>query len=756
MKGLNIYKSIIANSPLGYAYHKMLLDETNKPCDFEYIEANTSYERLTGLKRSKIIGRKASEVIPWMTKDEFDWFSFFNDVATNNVCHEFNQYSAITRLWYKVYSFSPEKGFFVTVLAEISEEVFRREEGISQSTLKKTYQILRLKRIQEQLNESKKQLAESNRLLQIVLDTIPMPIFWKDLDSKHLGGNRLYLDDAGKQHISELVGKSDYDLPWKEYADKYRKDDHEIMSSGVSKINLEEYHVNAEGVLSWVRVTKVPMRDEKGEVFGIMGAYEDITERKLAERKLFYEKERLKITLHSIGDGVIATDREGNIELINKVAEKLTGWTQESARGRNIKDVFNIINEKTRMPCENPVEKVMKSGKIAGLANHTVLISKNGSECPIDDSAAPIMDKDGRIEGVVLVFRDVTEERARENDILYLSYHDSLTGLYNRRFFEEELKRMDCGRMLPLAIIMGDVNGLKFTNDVFGHIEGDRLLMSAASILQNACREGDVIARWGGDEFVVLLPKADEKAAREICGKIEKACSIDSGNPVVTSISLGYSVKVKPEQQIIKVLKNAEDSMYKKKFFENKSYRSSIIASIKKTLFEKDYQSPQHTERNREICYAIGKLMGLSREKLGELELLAALHDIGNITIADCILNKAGKLSEEEWREVKSHPETGFRIAQSLPELAPVAEYILAHQEHWDGGGYPRGLKGEDIPLLSRIVAVVSAFDAMTSERPYRRAMKKAEAVKEIVKNAGTQFDPEVVERFLKVMEEIK
>ncbi|MCX7711963.1 MAG: PAS domain S-box protein, partial [Clostridia bacterium] len=350
---------IFKNSPIGYTYNKIVFNDDGKPIDYEIIEANCSFERLTGLRREEIIGMRAMDVIPGIKESEFDWIAYYGEVVINNEQKEFNQYSEITDLWYKVYCYSPLKNYFVTVLAEISEKTFNTEYNISQTVLSKTYQIARLKRIEEELKESQKKLAESNQLLQTVLDTIPLPIFWKDLNSVHLGGNKHYILESGKQSLSELVGKSDYELPWREYADKYRKDDLEIMTTLIPKINLEEYHVAADGTLEWVRVTKVPMMDEYGKVFGIMGAYEDITERKLAEQALHYEKERLKITLHSIGDGVIATDDKGRVQLINGVAEKLTGWTQAEAKDKYITDVFRIVNEDTRIPCENPVEKVM-------------------------------------------------------------------------------------------------------------------------------------------------------------------------------------------------------------------------------------------------------------------------------------------------------------------------------------------------------------------------------------------------------------
>jgi HD-GYP domain-containing protein (c-di-GMP phosphodiesterase class II) len=171
-------------------------------------------------------------------------------------------------------------------------------------------------------------------------------------------------------------------------------------------------------------------------------------------------------------------------------------------------------------------------------------------------------------------------------------------------------------------------------------------------------------------------------------------------------------------------------------------------------MYAKSQETEEHAERIKNLAQMVGKEIGLPQEKLDELALLATLHDIGKVGIDEKILNKPGKLSKEEWKEMKKHPEIGYRIAMASPELMTVAEYILAHHERWDGKGYPRGLKGEEIPLLARIIAITDAYDAMMSDRPYRKAISKEEALAEIKANAGTQFDPKFAEFFVKLMSE--
>ncbi len=479
--------------------------------------------------------------------------------------------------------------------------------------------------------------------------------------------------------------------------------------------------------------------------------FSDVTQQKKYQKVLYSEKERLRITLKSIGDGVITTDAEGNVTLINSVAEVLTGWKQEEAAGKPLAEIFHIINEKTRRRCKNPVEKVLKEGKVVELANHTAIISKEGVEKIIADSAAPIRDIDGKILGVVLVFRDVDEEKKKEEEIIYISFHDVLTGLYNRAFFEEELKRIDAKRDWPCSIIIGDVNGLKFTNDVFGHAEGDRVLKRIAKILKKSCRDQDILARWGGDEFIILLPETDESQADQICTKILEECNKKVSKTIKLSISLGRSTKKSQEETFTHIIKMAEEMMYRHKLLESKSFRSSVITSLKKSLFERSNETEEHADRMAKLCVEIGRSLGLNESELDDLKLLSMLHDIGKIAISDRILLKPGPLTDQEWVEMKKHSEIGYRITQVSPELLQYGDYILSHHEKWDGTGYPQGLREKEIGLLSRIVAIADAYDVMTHERIYSKAVSHEKAIEEIKRCSGTQFDPEIVEEFLKL-----
>ena len=599
-------------------------------------------------------------------------------------------------------------------------------------------------------NKSGNEFIMANELLQKVLDTIPMPIFWKDLNSNFLGCNQYFAEEAGKSSPDQIIGKDDYDTPSSELTEKYRTDDAEIMSTGVGKINIEEVHIYANGDQGWIRTSKVPLRDENGEVFGLLGVFEDITKRKRAEQELYYEKEQLKITLLAIGDAVITTNQFKKVTLINPVAEALTGWSAEDALGKDANLVLTLENEITGIEGINPIDEVLRGLKTVELENHTIIVSKHGERRAIEDSAAPILSQDGDIQGVVMVFRDVTDKKIKQDEILYLSYHDSLTTLFNRRYIEERINQIEAMESYPLSIILGDINGLKIVNDVLGHYEGDRFLIEASKILMESCRQSDIVARWGGDEFLILLPNTNAAETELICENINKRCAELTNMSIKLSISLGYAIRENDKEEIARTINSAEEVMYTQKMLNNRSYRNAILESFRKTLFERSHETEEHANRLMQLSKHMGKVMNLPHTTLQELELLGVLHDIGKIGVPDSILNKPGKLNEDEWVIMKRHSEIGSRITQSVPEFVRISDYILSHHERWDGKGYPRGLKGKEIPIQSRILSIVDAYDAMTSERPYHKPMTHEDAMQELVDNAGTQFDPDLIQLVIK------
>ena len=342
------------------------------------------------------------------------------------------------------------------------------------------------------------------------------------------------------------------------------------------------------------------------------------------------------------------------------------------------------------------------------------------------------------------------EELAVQNEqVLYLSHHDQLTGLYNRRFYEIELKRLEETKDLPLTMLMGDVNGLKLINDSFGHAMGDALLKKVAEIIKKGCRDDDILFRSGGDEFVILLPNAEAFEAERLIKRITELSLLEKVGPIAISISFGYETKNNEEDKIQDVFKRAEEHMYNNKLSESLSVRKKTVDLIIKTLYEKNEKLEEHAQRVSKLCERMGEVLGLFDYQIKELKTVGLLHDIGKIAISETILNKPSKLTDQEWKEIKRHPEIGYRILKTDTNFSKMAEYVLAHHERWDGKGYPRGLKGSEIPYESRIIAIADAYDAMVSERLYSDAISQEDALFELEKNAGIQFDPKLVNVFI-------
>lgn len=469
-------------------------------------------------------------------------------------------------------------------------------------------------------------------------------------------------------------------------------------------------------------------------------------------KALYHENQNkqtlLKTLIDSVPDLIFYKDSNGIYAGCNAAFEKFIGKDENALNGCTDFDLFHKEKAESFRAVDKEIIEQGKPIKIDDMS-----IYPDGTEAYMETIKTSYLDKQGNVLGLIGISRNVTERKKKEEEIIFLTYHDGLTGLYNRTFFDKKTIQLDIQQQLPLSVIMGDINGLKLINDAFGHSEGDKLLIEVAKILASCVRPEDIVARIGGDEFCVLLPQTDNHIAQVAVQKIKSTCEqyVNRTNKETyyASISLGYATKLYTEESFAKVMKSAEEFMYRRKLLEHESSHSSIISSIKTTMYEKSHETQEHIERLADLSKKLGGIMGLSDKELVELELLSMLHDIGKIGIDDRILTKCNSLDEDEWLEMKKHPEIGYRIAMAAPELKHIAEYILGHHERWDGKGYPQGLAGEKIPRLSRVIAVVDSYDAMIHDRVYKKAISKEEAKTEILRNSGTQFDPDIAKLFV-------
>ncbi|MCK9444898.1 MAG: transporter substrate-binding domain-containing protein [Tissierellaceae bacterium] len=332
--------------------------------------------------------------------------------------------------------------------------------------------------------------------------------------------------------------------------------------------------------------------------------------------------------------------------------------------------------------------------------------------------------------------------------LMFKTYHDELTGLYNRVYMSELLQQYEKESPMPFSIIVADLNGLKITNDTFGHNIGDQLLIKVSNIIKENIQPHHIACRIGGDEIVVFMPYTIERTCVNIVNAIRDATFAADEDPIKPLVALGYATSNNEHYDYTTLFKLAEDKMYANKMDNSEINYGMIISSIKNNLNKNKYENEEHHERLAAMAKEVGNALGLEKSIIENLILLADLHDIGKVGIDEEILMKSGPLTPDEWKSVRRLPELGFKIVSGSTRLSHIGKSILALRERWDGMGYPQGLKGEEIPYTSRLFSIIEAFDVMTHERSYKPVMSAEQALKEIENNSGSQFDPELVNLF--------
>ncbi len=468
----------------------------------------------------------------------------------------------------------------------------------------------------------------------------------------------------------------------------------------------------------------------------------DVTDSKKSTKQLHEEKVLLETTLISVGDGVISTDKDQHISLMNNVAQLLTGYSFDEAKGKLLQDIFKPINEITSQKCTKEINNVFKKEQSYEFAENILLISKNGIEVPIEGIISPIKEIDNTLNGAVLVFRDFSERKKKQDEIEYLSLHDKLTGLYNRRFFDEECKRVDTKRNYPLSIVMADINGLKLLNDAYGHSTGDELLVAFADIMKEHIRADDIVARIGGDEFVLLLPSTTTREALQIVNRMKEKMSKKTICHIPISAAFGCETKKEEKISFLNVYQQAEASMYKSKLKESDRIKKETLKLIIKQLHDKYPFEKEHAEEVANLCKKTGKALALNETEINTLEQLGFYHNIGNIN------NSIKTLQKDSDASMELHIETGYQILRSVNEYADISNYVLQHHEQWDGKGFPRGLQKEEIAIHTRILSIADSYDLMIRSKDKKPISKEA-AITKLVKSKGKEFDPHIVDVFI-------
>ena len=838
------YKDLISEFPGAYSYHKMIYDDNGVPIDYEFIEVNQYFEHISSLKASDIVGKRICELVPEFKNDKYDWIGTYGDVALNNKRVNFDAYSEFFGKWYRIFSYSPQKDYFVVMAMDITdlsekaqeesalytvmndiiieldenfrfikffasekmnllfskkiilgknvEDIFSgkivenfyaaantaKAEGKKQTiefkyvTDKLKWYIIDIKYVNFQnrgryivnvgdITEQKELEQKSNEnqsLFKTIFEQAPIGIAF--VKNKIIMGNI-------NPEFEKIMGRSKEELINIDWTSLTHSDDlkenlelYDKFNRGeISGYSLVKRFIRPDGTFVWVYMVISHMEIDSDSKYDSQHIcmIQDISQT-ISSSEALRESERSKASLLARLPGMefrCLNDKYWTMNFISDGCFELTGYKKESLLYNSEISYNDVISPEYK-------KKVMDDWAIA-LEKHAVykgeyeITTANESKKWVLEKGQGIYDTNGKVivlEGLIV---DVTERKNQDEKIKYLNNHDPLTGLYNRQFCETEMKRLDEANVILTSVIVGDINGLRLVNNAFGYEDGDHLIIQAASCMKKFCRDTDIVARTGGDDFSIILPNTDSETALGIMEKIKADCrllnKVGSDDNSFNDISLGCSTRTSADETLFQTYLVAEDYMNKRKLLDRKSSHRTILTSIMSTVFAKSEETEQHSERLAKLSKTIGEKIGLAQKNLDLLELFAILHDVGKIGIDDSVLKKPGKLNNEEWDKMKKHPEIGYKIAASSPELEPIAEYILTHHEHWDGSGYPQGLAGEKIPLLSRILAVADAYDAMTENRVYRAAINKAEAIKEIIRCSGTQFDPKIVDAFQSIVE---
>lgn len=613
-----------------------------------------------------------------------------------------------------------DESFIERVILEISDAIAAEQEGLFSYSLDQTGKIAYFRRLQS-TGWSIVTVVNRQEVLQPIFQGVGMLIFFTALVAIILGLAQSI--QMGRRFTQPLIRLGN----------------------------------RIESVIAGLPISDNPVALPRNEIDRMSLEIGQIAEKELYQKNLELQRSEKKYRslFDQTHDSIFLISLEGRIMTANQRGQELLGYSLKELERMNVDQISIELEES-----QGVMQRLQAGEKIPLFERQ--FRRKDGRIIHVEIRADLVRDDQGKPLYIQSLTRDVTERKQKEAKIQFMSFRDSLTGLYNRRYLEEEMERLDQSRQLPICLIMADLNGLKQANDFYGHAVGDQMLKKSAQVFREACRKEDIIARWGGDEFVIFLPSTTEEEGYTICNRIQRIASEktqpDENNQVAAqenlpiSMALGLAVKTHFSQSLPDLLIQAENHMYEQKPHERRTGTSVALHALLRILEAKSLESLDHIRNMEEYAQKLAHRLKLSQAEWQRAQLLISLHDVGHMDTPEDILRKKEALTEEEWEQIRKHPERGYQIAQSSEEFSSVAEEIRCHHERWDGSGYPRGISGEAIPFLSRALAIVDAYDVMRRGRPYRPPKTKEEALEELRKEAGSHFDPKLSAIFLELM----
>jgi len=631
------------------------------------------------------------------------------------------------------------------ILSRVEEELSAANQQLMATEEELRYQLEELEENKRRLDKAHQELLSSEARYRSIVENIEDGYYEVDLVGNYTFSNP-YLQKFLGFNRDEMLGVNYRSFMDEENAIKVKEAFNKVYRSHQTIREFGWYILDKEGNRFYVETTVSPII-ENNSVLGFRGIIRDLTRRKQDQEALRSSEARYRAIVEDQTEFICRFKSDGSLTFVNEAYCRYFKKSREELIGSYF------------LPHIFEADRPIVEAAIAGL-NREEPVSSTEIRVVVDGeiywhhwSHRVIYDENGCLVNLQSVGRDISEMKEAVEELEYLSMHDSLTGLYNRFYFEEEMRRLESSRFNPVAMIIFDVDGLKLVNDTLGHKKGDQLLITAADIISKSFRQGDVVARVGGDEFGVLLPKTPGHLVEEALKRISEQIKIyNQKHPELPlSISTGYAVRNDELGTMNDIFKEADNKMYRQKLHSRQSTRSVLVQTLMKALEARDFITEGHGDRLQILVGDMAEVLYLPDARVKDLRLLAQFHDIGKVGVPDAILFKKGPLNRKEYAEMQRHSEIGHRIALSAPDLVLIADWILKHHEWWNGQGYPLGLKEEEIPLECRILAIADAYDAMTHDRPYRQAMSQEAAVREIAKASGIQFDPVLVQKFLKL-----
>ncbi len=534
-----------------------------------------------------------------------------------------------------------------------------------------------------------------------------------------------------------------------------------------------------------------PLTDDAGLPIGCASLVRDITEEAGAQERLRRSEAHKAAILGSALDCIITIDAAGRVTDWNPAAERTFGITAADAEGRPISEL--ILPPPLREAYQDGLLFYLGSGDWPAFHRRIELTAQRGDGTPFfAEMAATTLGSDRPLYTIYL--RDITERKAMEQerealltqtealltDALERADHDPLTGLLNHRAFHKRLNEavntaQATGRSGALLLI--DLDNFKFFNDAYGHLAGDDVLRRMSQAFASACALGGVLARFGGDEFALLLPSAEAEDAFDQAAALRDAAAgvgyrppgYETAIPFTLSVGLACfsaggdaddggspAALLEIAAARLRVAKSGGDgdgaAMGRRRALAESVGGFTMLDALVTAVDNKDRYTRRHSEDVMRYSLQIARALGLDAETRHTLEIAALLHDVGKIGVPDAILRKPGALTDDDYEAVKQHPLMGAAIVGAVPGFEEVLDAVRHHHERWDGGGYPGGLTGEKTPLTARLMAVADAYSAMTTDRPYRQGMPAEKAQAILAAGAGTQWDPECVRAFLQTL----